>query len=81
MRPVGVSESPLNVRSLLASTVSSTYFLIDCWVASASSLLDDISSSSRIDVIPTKFGPGFPISNWFIVAIPVITISLPLSSS
>ena len=75
-----VLPSPAKLNSTLPN-LSSTYALIDCWVAKASSLSDAISSSSRMVVIPTKVWSDCPISNWFIVAMPVIIISLPLSSS
>ena len=55
--------SPLNKRSFCASTVASTYALIDCWVASAVALSDIISSSSTIEVTPTKVSPACPSSN------------------
>ena len=75
-----VPVSPEKSKSW-AVTWESTYALIDCCVASALALSDVISSSSRIVVIPTKVCPGCPISSWFIVAIPLILMSLPLISS
>ena len=80
--PIPALISPLwNSRSLAASMVLSTYALIDCWVARAVALSDAISVSLSIEVMPTKVSLGCPTSNWFIVAIPLILIFLPLISS
>ena len=75
------STEPVPVSPAKSKSTLSIYALIDCWVAKASSLSDAISSSSRMVVIPTKVWSGCPISNWFIVAMPLIIISLPLISS